>query len=837
MSTSKNTPSTRFKDGPVKWLLGRQLISGMRWIVMYALYGEKFDARDWMQAQKEYLNKDDRLKQDDDGEPCFWFDYIADSGDDNKATYTIACLCMSDLYLTDKQAAPGSSVSCAANGYSLPRGEFLFVGGDTAYHIADFSTLSERFQNPFNWAYEDIYGKDTGHDQKLIFGIPGNHDYYDALDGFNRQFCKPINPVSPYLHLKGFERRQTASYVALQLPFDWVFWGLDAQNGTMDYRQEQFFISTCQKDTSGDISPPHKLIVATPEPSTRFGQWTDKNSARVNTFEKLGLTTEFLANYDGHLGTDRCRLDISGDIHHYARYWGHGENQENDPDSTRANYASVVAGGGGAFLHASHTDVGQVQANRVYPSRADSHNIMIQRLLRPWNIFSGGYVWLAGALIILAFYFAVTIPDSSWSMFSSNQAGNTAFIPHSVRPCADDLLTCEKSITGQIQLTLAIADLETHPYKLQALDFMFAGGLLALILFAIYTLQSNLTQITEATMKQWARYRLYFTGVIIGVLILKILVIIFLSQDLPYPAASSILALLYVSNAVAILVYCRLLADMLIARKKYVERADLSISWFEQNVPVWTLIIAAIANSAIGCWYYGTNTAAIALTDTVTVSIVTLSFIGLILLAIFSGGALKERPGWFWGLIGLWHGILQLGIAFCMAIYSTYLEMILITIAIFAITCLIPWFTQCQIGQDFSRSEQTSLARRLFLYWVAIGCATFLAIIISSSERLPMPVTDGRMVAAFVLGAILSCIWFGWYLAVSLSFNGHNNEAGGGARVPQYRHMIRFKLTQNQLTGYVIGFDHPIDQINDQTTFQLVDVFTLTSSGSGTSKS
>lgn len=100
-----------------------------------------------------------------------------------------------------------------------------------------------------------------------------------------------------------------------------------------------------------------------------------------------------------------------------------------------------------------------------------------------------------------------------------------------------------------------------------------------------------------------------------------------------------------------------------------------------------------------------------------------------------------------------------------------------------------------------------------------------------------MPVTDGRMVAAFILGAILSCIWFGWYLAVSLSFNGHNNEAGGGARAPQYRHIIRFKLTQKQLTGYVIGFDQPIDQISDQTTFQLVDVFTLTAPDSGTPKS
>lgn len=40
--------------------------------------------------------------------------------------------------------------------------------------------------------------------------------------------------------------------------------------------------------------------------------------------------------------------------------------------------------------------------------------------------------------------------------------------------------------------------------------------------------------------------------------------------------------------------------------------------------------------------------------------------------------------------------------------------------------------------------------------------------------------------------------------------------------------MIRFKLTKNQLTGYVIGFDKPIELITGKTQFDLIDVFSIT---------
>jgi len=43
--------------------------------------------------------------------------------------------------------------------------------------------------------------------------------------------------------------------------------------------------------------------------------------------------------------------------------------------------------------------------------------------------------------------------------------------------------------------------------------------------------------------------------------------------------------------------------------------------------------------------------------------------------------------------------------------------------------------------------------------------------------------------------------------------------------------MVRFKLTENQLSGYVIGFDKSIHQITKDSKFVLIDVFTVTHSG------
>lgn len=76
------------------------------------------------------------------------------------------------------------------------------------------------------------------------------------------------------------------------------------------------------------------------------------------------------------------------------------------------------------------------------------------------------------------------------------------------------------------------------------------------------------------------------------------------------------------------------------------------------------------------------------------------------------------------------------------------------------------------------------------------------------------------------LGARLARIWFGWYLAVGLLFNGHNNEAGGMARIEGFKHLVRIRVQETKLTVYVIGFEKAVSNI-DELQLRLVDKFEL----------
>lgn len=393
---------------------------------------------------------------------------------------------------------PADADTSAAN-CPLPRGAFLFIGGDTSYHVADFAGLGMRFQKVFDWAYEDLKKKFNLTEEQAkakywddpvrrpIFAVPGNHDYYDMIDGFNRQFGRPITgetnfinlegrDMSPQLRLRFFRRFQTASYVAIQLPMDWWFWGVDSELG-VDIRQQEYFkrsFSTRDPDGArpqvteqvikdlrvdlkhepsaeqietevkrrfpriarvphGDRWPvPEKLIIATSEPTTVEGRRArddeDTQDKTAHAFQNLGLERPFLylagraqSESDDQkaehakvkdrepkdLSSYRCRLDISGDVHHYARYWGNdtGENRE---AVTVDNYASVVCGGGGASMSPTQTDYGEIEEQIIYPDKKVSRRVVNSQLFRPWVVIRGGNVWMAGFIIAVIVAFGAT---------------------------------------------------------------------------------------------------------------------------------------------------------------------------------------------------------------------------------------------------------------------------------------------------------------------------------------------------------------------------------------------------------------------------------------------
>ncbi len=810
MFSNKNKdPETPEFQEPVGWLLGPQLIAGLKWIALYAIHGGKLDARDWMVSAPIPVHKG----EDEHGE--FWFDYLADTGDGERAVFTLAYLCMNDLWCAE-HSAPEQAVwlEQPAGGQRLPRGSFLFVGGDTAYHIADLATLAERFVRPFNGAFDAIVEAGGLPQRRPIYGIPGNHDYYDALDGFNRQFRAPIGgdearyseDEQTLLALKGYTRGQSASYLALELPFGWWFWGVDAEGGKVDRRQQAFF-STLPRD---------KLIVATPQPSTVFGAWADREvdaaeghpSPAVDVFRRFDLPASFTSIANGALREQRCRLDISGDIHHYARYWG-------ATGAGESNYASVVAGGGGAFLHASHTDVGSVAERALYPSKNDSHRVMVERLLDPWNIARGGYVWLTGAMLAFLTYFAVTIPESTWALLGLE----------GVRPC--DPASCEgRGLLERVQLALDTSSFSGTNSWAYLPDLVYA---LALLGFLGYRLMRTRGYFHAANIygdkQSWLDLVWDYLRPVVLAFIPLLLLVYWRRDELPGPFLASVLIIVHLAVAPVTLLFARRYADALFERVKHAARTK------RERAVLPLLAVLALSSAAYGFLRFGTFPASAMTFNMLFIVVLLLVFAGLVLVAASAGGKLHLLAGKLrFAALGFWHALAQVCVPVALVLFADWITMLLVTAAVIGATYL-GGKVFARMPIEDSLRAQYGVGRLLVIAWSVLAIGAFIAAVIGEAQT----VGYARLLAAPVLGAVFSCVWFGWYLAVSLAFNGHNNEAGGGARAERYRHFIRFCLTENTLTGYVIGVDTPVESFGAKGArpkFRLVDKFLISARGS-----
>jgi hypothetical protein len=219
----------------------------------------------------------------------------------------------------------------------------------------------------------------------------------------------------------------------------------------------------------------------------------------------------------------------------------------------------------------------------------------------------------------------------------------------------------------------------------------------------------------------------------------------------------------------------------------------------------------------------------------------------LIYAAVSMGGQFQKGLGkWGMGLLGFWHWILQLGVALFLIKKGTWLTVVLAIITVLVFIKLGPslmranrrwglviaWLVFGVIMLALPPLVYHSLGpiadhfwvRPLFLpadaqslgpfseyeWWGSLGGWSVLAPIALAS----------------VFGGLLSCVWVGWYFAVCLGFNGHYNEAGGAARIERFKQFIRFRLTENDLTGYVIAVDEPQKQ-GRLLSPKVIDVFRL----------
>ena len=384
----------------IRWFGSTALTGHLRHMLAVAAASNQLDLRDWMRpdgasglldrvgrvlgASTSGGSLAERLGRE------VWIDFVADTGDDHDLSEAVGRMLFAEYALAGTEAR------------TLPRGDLLVCGGDTAYPAATALELERRLLQPWNHA---LQGKGEGERRRVLLGIPGNHDWYDGLDGFGRLFRRsaleelpePVTSGSTSspgdslqervegvlqrqlhideiaeslrlageafeslaailigskvrranrLRLKGYTPVQEASYWALPLGPGLDLWGVDRQLSNADFRQRVFFAERRAE------AQPRKILFVAPDPALAYGE---PNEPGTKLLEAC------------HLSMESSRIFyLTGDVHHYER-------------QAVGSSLHVIAGGGGAFLHGSRIapDAGSVPPQCVYPDKKTSRRLAL----------------------------------------------------------------------------------------------------------------------------------------------------------------------------------------------------------------------------------------------------------------------------------------------------------------------------------------------------------------------------------------------------------------------------------------------------------------------------
>lgn len=313
-----------------RWLQPRTLAPAAVTTVLATLFGQFTDRRE-AQGVLDAGEVEDRS----DAEVC-WVDHVSDSGDGFDAGYAVA----------RAASAPHLDVG----GARLPRGDVLVLGGDQVYPTASIADYRDRLLGPWRAALPWVPDGPDDPPVPSAYALPGNHDWYDGLTSFLRLFGQQA-------WLGGRRLRQTRSYFAVALPGRWWLLGVDTQlGGWLDRPQLDWFAS----EVVPRLRPGDGIVLCVPQPS-----WVKEGGREA--LESLAHLRNHLLEPTGA----RIRLVLTGDKHHYARY------------ADTEGRQLVTAGGGGAYLSATHHLPGSVEVPafgasstfglaRAYPDQATS---------------------------------------------------------------------------------------------------------------------------------------------------------------------------------------------------------------------------------------------------------------------------------------------------------------------------------------------------------------------------------------------------------------------------------------------------------------------------------
>ena len=335
----------------ISWFGFRSLWGHLRHFLASAIATEGIDSRDWMRPDPpevlagrvaRRLGADAAASITEALGRDLWIDYLADTGEHAGVTEAVAGLVARPAVVPDPDS--GELVL-------TPRGDLLVFGGDTAYPVATTEEIRDRVVVPFNRALDEL---EDGRPRALL-GIPGNHDWYDGLDGFSRLFrikrfaeeadVEPVmekgeeGPLATLstaarftrdflagervervdaLVIRGYRPMQSASFWVLPLAPGLHLLGVDRQLKTVDAQQRAFF------RRHRAAHPEAARWILLPDPVLHFGKPSPTGVASADALDLDPDAEEAFV--------------LSGDIHHYRR-------------EELGESLHVTAGGGGAFLH------------------------------------------------------------------------------------------------------------------------------------------------------------------------------------------------------------------------------------------------------------------------------------------------------------------------------------------------------------------------------------------------------------------------------------------------------------------------------------------------------
>ena len=277
-----------------------------------------------------------------------WFDYVGDVGDGWHSTYAIASLLAQDMLRLTADAQG------RVYDVTTPRGSLLIFGGDEVYPTASQEAYEQRLVGPYATALPQTDPATAPH----VFAIPGNHDWYDSLASFIRLF-------TARRWFGGWRTRQTRSYFALRLPHRWWLLGTDVQLGSdIDRPQVQYFERVAREIKC--LDPGANIIICHAEPHWVYWQMY-KGMDPAYSESNLALLEK-------RLGKD-VSVFIAGDQHHYRRYEAEDGTQK------------ITSGGGGAFLHPTHTGWWGRDLRTITEEAAAEHGVQSGRAFRRVTCF------------------------------------------------------------------------------------------------------------------------------------------------------------------------------------------------------------------------------------------------------------------------------------------------------------------------------------------------------------------------------------------------------------------------------------------------------------------